>query len=180
MLLCDAHILAAMKEGSLGIAPSPEDDCIQPASVDLTLGDTFAMQGEPLTMVSTSRKQLPKMVRVRRASILLPPMTFMLGTTAETVKIGTHHAGRVEGKSTFGRIGLMIHATAGFIDPGFEGQITLEFFNLSQSYIELVSGQKICQLAITELSGFPNRNYGQKSLKSHYQGQAGVTPARVK
>lgn len=178
MLLCDAHILAALKGGSLKISPPPDDDCIQPASIDLRLGNTFAVQKPPHLVISTTKGILPEMERTKRESILIEPGQFLLGTTRERVEIDKHHAGRVEGKSSFGRIGLLIHATAGFIDPGFRGHITLEFFNLTRSSIELVEGQKICQLAITALSGLPNRVYGQKELRSHYQDQEGVTPFR--
>lgn len=108
------------------------------------------------------------------------PGEFILGTTIERVKIPYNIACRFEGKSSLGRMGLTTHVTAGFIDPGFSGQITLEIVNMHQAPISIVlhKGMRIGQLCFHELDERAERPYGSKSLHSHYQNQSGVTPAR--
>ena len=178
-MLNDRQIRKALREGSLKIDPPPEGAQIQPASVDLTLGDGFrvpaASDGAPIGVSSVSRR--PNMSLVEGA-LILPPQQFALGTTLERVKLPPNLAARVEGKSTVGRLGLLVHATAGFIDPGFEGTITLELYNLAPWAIRLAPGDVICQLAFSLLIEAAERPYGSEGLGSKYQGQSGTVGAK--
>ena len=139
-----------------------DDEQIQPASIDLTLGDVDMNGGEFLGAWKDGD------------GWLVVPEGFVLGCTAEWVMLPPSICGRVEGKSTWGRRGLLIHA-AGFIDPGFEGQITLEFKNLTNSHLYLPKGAPICQIALDWMDVPADRPYGHPTLGSHYQNQRGVT-----
>ena len=141
---------------SLTIQPPPEDQAIQPASVDLRLDNNFIW---------------PTGKTVESDSIWLHRGSFLLGSTVERIRIPDDMVGRVEGKSSLGRVGVQIHATAGFIDPGFEGNITLEFANLSPSSFELKAGMYICQISFSYLDYPATRPYGNPELGSNYQGQ---------
>ena len=110
--------------------------------------------------------------------VILQPGDFLLGTTEEYIEICDALAARVEGKSSLGRAGLIPHAAAGFIDPGFKGRITLEISNLAPLPIRLCKGMKIGQIAFLPLSSKAARPYGSKGLGSKYQGQMDATPAR--
>lgn len=159
---------------------------IQPASVDLTLGDEFMLWPSPafrgiIDMAETAR-HAPKMDRVIVGNGMgfdVLPGQFVLATTKETVGLADGFCARVEGRSSIGRFGLMVHATAGFIDPGFKGKITLEMYNLSPHKIRVYPGQSICQIAVSIMSGPAQRPYGA-ARDSKYHGQAGVTPSRWK
>jgi dCTP deaminase len=164
VILSDASIKMALKHELITIDPSPQDWQIQPASVDLTLGADFLSpyENEP----------------VRHSdSYTILPGECVLGTTAERVKLSAGLVGRVEGKSSWGRRFLMIHSTAGFIDPGFQGTITLEFVNLSQVSQVLPVGGPIAQLSFQWTDCRVERPYGSAGLNSHYQDQQGVTPS---
>jgi dCTP deaminase len=155
MLLPDHRIRALVEAGELGISPwRPE--LLQPASVDVTRGSQFVVNGAP-----------------RWCEVTLHPGRFVLGHTTERVRIPDYLAAQVDGKSTWGRRGLLIHSTAGWIDPGFEGQITLELSNVSSEKIVLTAGVPIAQLVIFRMESAAERPYSGK-----YQGQTGVTPAR--
>ena len=181
-------------ENRLVIEPAPEDVQIQPASVDLRLGGTFKTFVTPLGDPSKAKPidvtaaldpswmetQTITQVDGADAFYQLDPGVFTLATTIERVRIPRHLAARVEGKSSLGRIGLLVHATAGFIDPGFEGTITLEMTNLSPRPILLKLGMKICQLSLYKMMGRVERPYGHPSLQSRYQGQTGTTESRIK
>lgn len=108
---------------------------------------------------------------------LIRPGEFILGTTLERVGVCPEIAARVEGKSTLGRLGLIVHSTAGFIDPGFKGNITLEMTNINSRPIILRAGMKICQVAFYRMDSPVETPYGHEKLGSHYQHQNGVTPA---
>ncbi len=166
MILSDGTIRRALKNGRITIDPMPEDERIQPASVDLTLGAQFR---SPYNELPTIDMNL----------YTLLPGECMLACTAETVTIPRNMVGRVEGKSSWGRRFIMIHATAGFIDPGFHGQITLELKNLSSCPQTLPVGQPICQISFADLDQSAQRPYGHPELNSHYQGQTGATPSAV-
>ena len=137
----------------------------QPASVDLRLGSVVgAMHAR-----GDNYEALPAWV--------IPPRTFCLGSTIEVVTLGRDLCGRVEGKSSWARRGLMIHC-AGFVDPGFSGELTLEMFNLSEHSIHVRAGKRIAQICFDWLDKTPLSQYGDPGLRSRYQGQAGPTPAR--
>lgn len=165
MMLADEAIRSAWKAGRLKIEPWDEA-CLQPASYELRLAPSLVYWDE----AGSSR------VKGFEAYTLLPGR-FVL--TATTARIGLPYdvAARVEGKSSLGRQGLLIHATAGWIDPGFEGEITLEFKHLGNEPIGLKAGMKIAQLCFFQTTGAA-RPYGHEALGSKYQGQVGPTKAR--
>jgi dCTP deaminase len=172
-MLCDADIRALIACGEITLTGRPDgvllDDVLQPASVDVHLGDSFVLfdheTGEP-----------------RDGTVLdavdLAPGDFVLASTAETLTLSAGIAARIEGKSTLGRRGLLTHVTAGFIDPGFTGAVTLECVNVSYATLTLTPGMRIGQLCFFRLSGPAQRPYGHPELGSHYQGQAGAVSAR--
>ena len=165
--------LAALK-----IVPEPADDCIQPASVDLRLGNEWigwTKEGPAPRGVSTAG---PEKWEKTRNYMILNKDQFLLGTTLEYVEIPNWLAGQIDGKSTLGRQGVLVHATAGFIDPGFKGRITLEIKNIGPSCIALKAGMKICQLKLWRLSSPVLRGYGHADLGSKYQFQSTVQEAR--
>ena len=158
------------------ISPFDQNN-LQPASVDLRLGSDFKfflVASQRVDMAD--RKVDMQSVSVHDCGFLtLKPGGFVLGSTIERVELGPKIVGKVEGKSSLGRIGLTAHVTAGFIDPGFNGQITLEMFNASPNTILLRPGLPICQIAFFECISTCDRPYGSKGLGSRYQGQKGAT-----
>lgn len=171
-MLSDRHIVEAINRGHIVVDPfeprggDGEARLLQPASLDVRLGGQFR--------VNIARDQWPEWT----GDLKLYPGQFALGHTFERIKLGDHYAARVDGKSTLGRQGLSVHITAGFIDPGFEGQVTLELFNLSQQVIVLRPGMAIAQLEFHRLSGPSHHPYGSPGLGSRYQGQSGAVAAR--
>lgn len=190
----------------LVVAPGPgilalAEEQFQPASLDLTLGTEFIWYPAPLVaprrghvlsaMEDIERKQFIYLDAEEPESFttatdvgpggqfLVTPGMFVLATTAERVQMPTNLLARVEGRSSIGRKGLIIHATAGFIDPGFAGHITLEIANLNCRGIVLRAGMRICQLSFDRVEGRVDRPYGDPRLKSKYQGQVGVTRSRM-
>lgn len=149
-----------MLSGNLGIDPIT-DQQIQPVSVDLRLGAVRLPSGQ--------------VQHAGRGRIV--PGEFLLGSTKETIKLGYSLAGHVHGKSTRARQGLIVHA-AGLVDPGFNGQLTLEMFNMSSAVLLLDIGMLICQISFEFVSSIPERPYGHPMLESHYQHQKDPTPAR--
>lgn len=138
----------------INVTPLTSQFQFQPASLELHLGGD-----EPLFM---------------------PPGHFVLAHTLETVSIGAYHVAQVNGKSSWGRLGILVHATAGFVDPGFRGQITLELKNLHHDKaVVLPAGAAICQLVFSTLNSPPSRLYGDPGLRSHYQNQTGTTPSWI-
>ena len=111
--------------------------------------------------------------------LIIHPREFVLGTTLEKIRIPDYLVARLEGKSSLGRIGIVIHSTAGYVDPGFEGFLTLEISNLANIPIALYAGMKICQISFHSLSEEPTKPYGHQKLKSKYQHQKGPTVSRL-
>ena len=162
MILSDGEIQQALDSGQISIEPmdNPHEQ-IQPASVDLRLSNQFlSFQYKPsmIDLGTTDASQL--MHKLTTDAFVLQPGGFALGTTVETVKLDDEHVARIEGRSSLGRLGLAVHATAGFIDPGFRGQITLEFCNMTHNWITLRSGLRICQLSIMKMRTYAERPYG--------------------
>jgi dCTP deaminase len=175
--LADGCILDALHQGLISIEPY-SSALLQSASYDVTLGDEF-MRPLPLpygesASILRSDARFPRMHTVKLPRYRLEPGQFCLGTTRERVRIDPTLAAEVSGKSTIGRLGLLVHVTAGWIDPGFEGQITLEFFNCAPYAIELVAGAPIAQLHFTRLTSKCLAPYS-----GHYQGQQGTTPPKL-
>lgn len=171
MILQDNEILKRIKNNEIIISPKPKDKQIQPSSIDLRLGNEYLQPvfGTEIDIKNNS----PKYEYVKTNRITIPPHNFILATTKEKVKIPKNLVARVEGRSSIGRLGITIHVTAGFIDPGFEGQITLEIANLSNTVVILYEDMRICQIVFEELLDIPNRVYGECDNK--YQNQNGVT-----
>lgn len=164
MILPDHAIIAEVDNGRLVIDPW-DPALVQPASVDVLLGDTFIDQDIPGT---------------GKFPLLLYPGRFILASTVEYFEIPDDLVGRLEGKSSLGRLGLSIHATAGFVDPGFRGQLTLELSNVSSRPIQLTAGMKIAQMSFHRLESACRKPYGHPDLGSKYQGQTGPTVSRTR
>ena len=182
-MLSDRDLLAALEAGELSIDPLG-DGQIQPASIDLRLGDTFAAlpPDHPLFPGYIDPLEPPlEQHRVRKveagAKYPLPPHGFALGCTVETVSIGASLAGELAGKSSLARHGLVCEA-AGFVDPGFAGMLTLELFNFTERTIMLTPGMRICQLKVHRLDSPAVHLYGSRQAGSRYQGQRGPTASR--
>jgi dCTP deaminase len=149
---------------------------LQPASIDLLLADEFRIfeHGKVRYVDLTDPKTYAKLTKsIVADTFVLHPGEFILASTQEHVTLPPNLMARVEGKSSLGRLGLIIHATAGFIDPGFQGDITLEMTNLLRVPIVLHAGQPICQVSFSWMSAVPRKTYD-----GHYQGQRGVTASR--
>lgn len=165
---------------TIGIEPC-EDSQVQPASVDLTLANewrTYPPSGwipghEPaIDMDDAKAIETEKSIA---ESYLLQPHELVLCSTVEYVSIPANVQAQVHGKSSLGRLGLLVHVTAGFIDPGFKGKITLEMYNLNNRPILLRAGKPICQLSLMQLTGYAEFPYGHEKLQSKYQDQREVT-----
>lgn len=181
MLLSDADIKTELDTGRLTIVPH-ELGMIQPASIDVRLGRLFRVfetHRYPVVDPAADQSGTAQLVRVGDDErFVLHPGEFALAATLEEVELPDNLAARLEGKSSLGRLGLLTHATAGFIDPGFHGRITLELSNVARLPILLHPGMKIGQLCFLRLTSPARRPYGSPGLGSKYQGQRGPTPSR--
>ena len=181
MILSDRSIIAALETKRVIIDPLAEN-AIQPSSVDLRIGNKFRVfrnYSKGLIDVREPLDDLTELLEVDTSgALILHPNEFVLGATVERVSIGADLVGRLEGKSSLGRLGLLIHSTAGFIDPGFSGTITLELSNVANLPIELYPGMKIGQISFLEMTTKADNPYGSDGLASKYQGQDGPTPSR--
>lgn len=174
-MLSDKNIRDALLAGRLYIDPTPK--VIQPASVDVHLSRSFFSPDEEKgTELWPRRGADTRSFEVDDDGFILQPGGFVLGSTEETVHIPLTMAARFEGKSSLGRQGMLTHVSAGFIDPGFYGQITVEIVNLSSRPLDLRPGMPIGQLCFFRLETPASRAYGHPDLGSHYQGQTGATP----
>ena len=175
MILSDKTIRQELANGNIGLEPfNPE--CIQPSSIDVHLSSKFLIFNRVRhAAINVKEKQqgLMKEVNVKEdESFVLHPGEFVLGSTVEKVKMPNNIAGRIEGKSSLGRLGLLIHSTAGYIDPGWNGNLTLELSNVSPLPIKLFPGMKIGQISFIKMTSEVENPYGSEKLKSKYQGQA--------
>ena len=181
MLLSDRDIRAAVADGRFVVEPW-DAGLVQPSSVDVRLDRYFrvfnnsqythidpAVQQDDLTALVEPKDDDP---------FVLHPGEFVLGSTLEVVTLPDDLAGQLEGKSSLGRLGLLTHSTAGFIDPGFSGHITLELSNVANLPIALWPGMKIGQLCLFRLTSPSENPYGSSAAGSRYQGQQGPTPSR--
>jgi len=176
MILSDKTIKEEIAKGSIVIEPY-HPECVQPSSVDVHLGNKFLIFNRVQhAVINIKEKQegLMEMVEVKESEpFILHPGEFVLGSTVERVKMPTHIAGRIEGKSSLGRLGLLIHSTAGYIDPGWDGNLTLELSNVSPLPITLYPNMKIGQISFLKMTTEVENPYGSEKLKSKYQGQEG-------
>ena len=181
MLLSDRDLRAELAAGRLGIDPF-DDALVQPSSVDVRLDSLFRVfNNTRYTHIDPAQRQddLTSLVEPEDGEpFVLHPGEFVLGSTLEVVSIPDDLAARLEGKSSLGRLGLLIHSTAGFIDPGFDGHVTLELSNVANLPITIYPGMKIGQLSFVQMSEPAETPYGSGALGSKYQGQRGPTPSR--
>lgn len=181
-ILSDIEIREAIERQTIDFTPMIEPDQIGPASVDLHLGSSFAYfrpeTKEPIFPGKTS--MVERMRYEERQSIIIAPGDFLLASTQERVTLGHAMVARVEGRSSFGRMGLTVHSTAGFIDPGFDGEVTLEITNEGPLPIHLTAGLRVCQLVFERCGKPAQRPYGSEGRPSKYQGQMGATPSRLR
>ena len=182
MVLNDGEIQSEIHSGRIIIEPLDFGD-VQPASVDVHLSDkilVFRNSRRPYIDVRKDVSDLTEMVAIRDdAPFILHPGEFVLGSTIEDIGLPNDLVARLEGKSSLGRIGLLIHSTAGYVDPGWRGRLTLELSNVNNLPITLYSGMPIGQISFTRLSGPAIRPYGSAQLGSKYQGQSEPTPSRA-
>ncbi|MCR4432540.1 MAG: dCTP deaminase [Coprothermobacterota bacterium] len=183
MILSDTQILEALRAGDIRFHPEIcLETQLQPASVDLRLACSFRVFNPTRYAVfdpfSMSLEEITELVEVKEGNpFIVHPGEFVLGCTVEYLWLSPKYVGRVEGRSSLGRIGIIIHSTAGYIDPGFEGTVTLEISNVGKIPVALYPGMRICQVSFLE-TGKVARPYGV-GRASKYQGQKGPTPSRI-
>jgi dCTP deaminase len=181
MLLSDRDIAAEIESGRVKVEPF-DSKMIQPSSVDVRLDRFFRVfENHRYEVIDPSIEQseLTREVAVAPDDFfILHPGEFVLASTYEVITLPDDIAGRLEGKSSLGRLGLLTHSTAGFIDPGFSGHITLELSNVANLPVKLYPGMKIGQLCLIKLSSSAEHPYGSALYGSRYQGQRGPTPSK--
>lgn len=181
MLLSDRDIKAELDSGRVRLDPY-DPSMVQPSSVDVRLDRMFRVfenHRYPSIDPSVDQPELTRLVEpTGDDAFILHPGEFVLASTYEVVSLPDDIAGRLEGKSSLGRLGLLTHSTAGFIDPGFSGHVTLELSNVATLPIKLFPGMKIGQLCLFRLSSPAEQPYGAAGYGSRYQGQRGPTPSR--
>lgn len=185
MILSDSDILRALNAGDLVIDPINLEEQLQPASVDVRLGSDFIIwngtgreidsRRAPSFDASDGRCLIPDCERrvAGDHGFVILPGSFVLGTTVERVKIPANLSATVEGRSSIGRLGIAVHVTAGFIDPGFEGQITFEIVNFNPNPVRLWPGMRVAQLVFSTM-----QNPARKPYAGKYQGQVGTTASK--
>jgi dCTP deaminase len=182
VVLSDRSIREAIASGRLGLEPF-DPAAVQPASVDLRLGREFRVFRNWRYSYIDPREPQPDLTEVVEIAddepFILHPGEFVLARTEEVVTLPDDLVGRVEGKSSNGRLGLLVHATAGYVDPGFSGTLTLELSNVANLPIRLYRGMKIGQIAFEQVSTPVERPYGSEGLGSKYQGQRLPTASRA-
>ena len=180
MVLSDRTIRRLLQEGRIEIEPYDES-LLQPSSVDVRVDRYFRVFHNaryPFIDVREPQEDLTELVKVDTEPFILHPGEFVLGSTLERIRLPDDLVARLEGKSSLGRLGLLIHSTAGFIDPGWDGHVTLELSNVANLPITIYPGMKIGQLSFVQLSEPAESPYGSGGLGSKYQGQKGPTPSR--
>ncbi len=181
MLLSDRDIRSEIQSGRVAVEPFDEA-MIQPSSVDVRLDKFFRVfENHKYSVIDPSIEQAEltrEVIAEDDEAFILHPGEFVLASTYEIITLTDDIAGRLEGKSSLGRLGLLTHSTAGFIDPGFSGHITLELSNVANLPVKLYPGMKIGQLCLIKLSSPAEHPYGSAIYASRYQGQRGPTPSR--
>ena len=181
MVLSDRTIERLIADGSIQIDPY-DASLLQPSSVDVRVDRYFRVFHNaryPYIDVKQPQEELTEQVEIEEdRAFILHPGEFVLGSTLERVKLPDDLVARLEGKSSLGRLGLLIHSTAGFIDPGWDGHVTLELSNVANLPITIYYGMKIGQISFMQLTEPTSTPYGSATLGSKYQGQRGPTPSR--
>lgn len=181
MILSDRDIRSEIVAGRIVIDPFVPD-AVQPSSVDLHLGNRFRVFRNNRTAVIDPREDQPELTELVEITgdepFVLHPGEFVLGATFERVALPDDLVARLEGRSSLGRLGLMIHSTAGYVDPGWEGTLTLELSNVANLPIKLYDGMKIGQISFQRMTSAADVAYGAPSLGSRYRGQTDPTASR--
>ncbi len=181
MILSDVDIRKQLASGRVVIDPF-DDAAVQPSSVDLRVDRwfrVFANSRYPYIDVKQPMEDLTELVEAADDQpLILHPGEFILGSTLERVSLPDDIVARVEGKSSLGRLGLLIHSTAGFVDAGWDGHLTLELSNVANLPITIYPSMKIGQLCLFQMTSPAERPYGSENMASKYQGQKGPTPSR--
>jgi dCTP deaminase len=181
VILSDVSIRKALADGRIVIDPLDER-MIQPSSIDLRVDQYFRVfrnDTTPFIDPKESQENLTELVEVAdEAAFILHPGEFVLGSTYERVALPDDLVARLEGKSSLGRLGLLIHSTAGFVDAGWDGHLTLELSNVANLPIAIYPKMKIGQISFLEMTTPAAAPYGSASMGSKYQGQRGPTPSR--
>ena len=181
MILSDRSIREALAAGRIVVEPLDDRD-VQPSSVDLRLDKYFRVfrtDTTPFIDPKEPQEDLTEIVEMSESNaFILHPGEFVLGSTIERVVLPDDLVARLEGKSSLGRLGLLIHSTAGFVDAGWDGHLTLELSNVANLPIALYPGMKIGQISFFEMTTAAEHPYGSKEKGSKYQGQRGPTPSR--
>ena len=181
MVLSDAAIRRLIESGRILVEPY-EPALMQPSSLDVRVDRLFRVfrnSRYPYIDVKQEQEELTELVEANGDEpFILHPGEFVLGATLERITLPDDLVARLEGKSSLGRLGLLIHSTAGFVDPGWDGHVTLELSNVANLPITIYYGMKIGQLSFVQLTEPAETPYGSGSLGSKYQGQRGPTPSR--
>jgi dCTP deaminase len=181
VVLSDRTIRQFLGEGRIGIDPYDEA-LVQPSSVDVRVDRWFRVfrnSRYPYIDVKQEQEELTELVEIDdETPFILHPGEFVLGSTLERIQLPDDLVARLEGKSSLGRLGLLIHSTAGFIDPGWDGHVTLELSNVANLPITIYFGMKIGQISFVRMTEAAETPYGAGSIGSKYQGQQGPTPSR--
>ena len=181
MILSDKSIKEKINTGEISISPFSQDS-LQPASYDLHLDKNimyFNTNGNNIIDVKKPVDELMIRTQISDSGFVIEPHQLVLANVIEITGVDSKHVGRLEGKSSLARIGLIIHATAGFLDPGNKLRLTLEMVNLSPLPIRIYAGMKIAQIAFEELDTPCEKPYGSKSLNSKYSGDLTVQASRM-
>ena len=182
MILSDRDIKVAIESGRIGIDPYVPEN-VQPSSVDLRVDRVFRVFENHLYSFIDPKTPQPDLTTAKAVEpdgrFILHPGEFVLGATYERIRLPDDIVARLEGKSSLGRIGLLIHSTAGFVDPGFDGYLTLELANVANLPIAIYPGMLIGQVSFYHLSSPAEHPYGSQRAGSKYQGQRGPTPSRI-
>jgi dCTP deaminase len=181
MILSDHSIREEIASGRIVIEPF-DPSCVQPSSVDLHVDRYFRVfrnHTQRVIDVKDDQEELTELVEIGDGgALILHPGEFVLGSTSERVALPIDLVGRLEGKSSLGRLGLLIHSTAGFVDPGFDGHLTLELSNVANLPITVYPDMKIGQISFLQMTTAADNPYGSDALGSKYQNQRGPTPSR--
>jgi len=182
VVLSDRTIKEEIDRGRIIIDPL-DPHCIQPASVDVRLDRRIlsfkTRQNPPYIDISQNLDDLNEVIELNDENpFFLNPGEFVLTSTLESITIPNDIVGRLEGKSSLGRIGLLMHSTAGYVDPGWQGNLTLQLSNVAKMPIILYYGMRIGQISFLRLTSDVDRPYGSEELGSKYQGQTEATPSR--
>ena len=185
-MLSDKDIKAALADGTIVVEPIEDVEMqIQPASIDLRLGNDFRVfkhtQRGFIDPLRDDMEEYTEVIHVPDGEpFMLHPGEFVLGSIKEYIRIPDNIVAQVDGRSSLGRLAILVHATAGFIDPGFEGNITLELSNVGKMPVAFYPNMRVCQISFSPLSSRSELPYGHPDRKSKYQGQRGPTASRIR